>query len=109
MSRNMVRNLHQDSLVLASWDNVTKHANKFVDPIAFLREYFCLSEEILRGLDLAVAPGKAMHVGGDRQHEPCSPEDVIVVPNVFVVVKDVPGCCQSRSAAITEGISSTSA
>ena len=109
MTRNVISNLHQHSLVFTGGDNVAKHANQFVDPVTLLCEDLRLGEEVLRGLDLAVAPGEPVHVGCDRQHEPGSPEDVVVVSNIFVVVKYVSGCCETRSAAAVILISSTSA
>ena len=100
MSGNVISNLHQHPLVLARGDNVAEHADQLVDPVTLLGEDLGLGEEVLRGLDLAVTAGEAVHVGGDREHEPGSLEDVIVVTNVFVGVKNVAGCGQARPTAI---------
>lgn len=91
MSGNVVSNLHQDPLVLARGHDVAEHANQLVDPVALLGEDLGLGEEVLRGLDLSVAAGEAVHVGGDSEHEPGSLEDVIVVTHILVVVQNVPG------------------
>ena len=97
---DVVGNLHEDPLVLAGRHDVAEHANQLVDPVTLLGEDLGLGEEVLRGLDLAVAAGEAVHVGSDREHKPGPLEDVIVVTNIFVVVKNVAGRGQPGPAAI---------
>lgn len=100
VSRNVICYLHQHPLVLACGHDVAEHADQLVDSVTLLREDLGLGKEILCGLDLAITSSEAVHVGGDCEHEPGSLEDVIVVTNVFVGVKNVTGSCQTRPTSI---------
>ena len=101
MSGDVVRDLHEHPLVLAGGHGVAEHADQLVDAVALLGEDLGLGEEVLRGLDLAVAPGEAVHAAGHREHEPCPLEDVVIIAHcIFVVVQDVPGGGEAAPAAI---------
>ena len=100
VSRDVVCYLHQNSLVLPSWDDVRKHSDQFVKSVTFLSEYFCLSKKVLSSFYLSVAACKAVHVSCDLQHVSRSLEDVIVVSDVFVAVEDISGRGQPRPAAV---------
>ena len=103
---DVVGDLHEHPLVLAGGHRVGEHPDELVQPVRLLREELGGREEVLGRLYLALAAGEMLHGRSHAQHVPRPLQDVVVVADVLVDLKEVPGSGHAGAGGVGAGVTS---